>query len=181
MNETDRRNIEDLARSHGAEDCRWTSGESVQVRQWVRFKCMFGCDSYGKKGGCPPAVPSVPECRELFREFDDILVMRLTVQLDDPEDRKKWSRKKNARLLKLEQRLFLSGYHKAFLLEMDECRLCQECKAVRTECQNPKLARPSPESLAVDVFGTVRELGYPIEVLSSYDQPMNRYAFLLVQ
>ena len=43
------------------------------------------------------------------------------------------------------------------------------------------LARPSPEALAVDVFGTVRSLGFPIEVLSDYDQTMNRYAFLLVE
>jgi hypothetical protein len=33
----------------------------------------------------------------------------------------------------------------------------------------------------LDVFTTVRLLGYPIEVLSRYDQPMNRYAFLLVE
>jgi len=32
----------------------------------------------------------------------------------------------------------------------------------------------------MDVFTTVRSLGYPIEVLSRYDQTMNRYAFLLV-
>jgi hypothetical protein len=34
--------------------------------------------------------------------------------------------------------------------------------------------------MAVDVFATVRALGYPIEVLARRDRPMNRYAFLLV-
>ena len=38
-----------------------------------------------------------------------------------------------------------------------------------------------PESLGVDVFATVRKLGYPIDVLSSYDQEMNRYAFLMIE
>ena len=33
----------------------------------------------------------------------------------------------------------------------------------------------------MDVFATVRKLGYPIEVLIDYDQAMNRYAFLLVE
>jgi hypothetical protein len=42
------------------------------------------------------------------------------------------------------------------------------------------LSRPTPDALAVDVFSTVRKLGYPIEVLSDYDQEMNRYAFLLI-
>jgi hypothetical protein len=45
----------------------------------------------------------------------------------------------------------------------------------------PRQARPSPESMAVDVFSTVRQVGYPIEVLSDYAQAMNRYAFLLLE
>jgi hypothetical protein len=35
--------------------------------------------------------------------------------------------------------------------------------------------------MAVDVFATVRKIGFPVEVLSDYDQPMNRYAMLLVR
>jgi hypothetical protein len=35
--------------------------------------------------------------------------------------------------------------------------------------------------MAMDVFATVRKLGYPIEVLTDYDQAMNRYAFLLIE
>jgi hypothetical protein len=34
--------------------------------------------------------------------------------------------------------------------------------------------------MAVDVFTTVRKLGYPIEVLTDPAQTMNRYAFLLI-
>lgn len=46
--------------------------------------------------------------------------------------------------------------------------------------QEAKLARPTPDALAMDVYSTVRKLGYPIDVLSRYDQEMNRYAFLLI-
>jgi hypothetical protein len=35
--------------------------------------------------------------------------------------------------------------------------------------------------MAVDVFSTVRRIGYPIEVLADYRQAMNRYAFLLIE
>jgi hypothetical protein len=35
--------------------------------------------------------------------------------------------------------------------------------------------------MGVDVFTTVRQCGYPIEVLADYGQPMNRYAFLMVK
>jgi hypothetical protein len=35
--------------------------------------------------------------------------------------------------------------------------------------------------MAVDVFSTVRQIGYPIQVLVDYSQTMNRYAFLLIE
>jgi hypothetical protein len=35
--------------------------------------------------------------------------------------------------------------------------------------------------MAVDVFSTVKQLGYPIEVLRGYSEAMNRYSFLLVE
>lgn len=41
--------------------------------------------------------------------------------------------------------------------------------------------RPSPEGMAVDVYTTVRQFGFPIQVLADYAQAMNRYAFLLVE
>jgi predicted metal-binding protein len=64
---------------------------------------------------------------------------------------------------------------------MDSCCICDDCPGVREECKNPRAARPSPESMAVDVFSTVRRYGYPIEVLSEYSQAMDRYAFLLIE
>lgn len=59
--------------------------------------------------------------------------------------------------------------------------ICAECLPSRAECEEPKLSRPSPEGMAVDVFATVRNLEYPIEVLTDPADEMNRYAFLLVE
>jgi predicted metal-binding protein len=177
----ERRSIEDLARKHGVPDFRWISGNDVQVCRWVRFKCMFGCDSYGRNACCPPEVPSIAECRELFAEYGHILILQIAERLDDPEDRKEWSRKKNLALLPLERDVFLAGHHKVMLLFMDECRLCGECPGTRAECRKPCMARPCPEALGVDVFSTVRSAGFTIEVLTDYGQEMKRYAFLLVE
>jgi predicted metal-binding protein len=63
---------------------------------------------------------------------------------------------------------------------MDSCYICAKCTGDRQTCKDPESARPSPEALAIDVFATVRKYDYPIEVLTRYDQPMNRYAFLLI-
>ena len=129
----------------------------------------------------PPSVPSVEECREFFKEYELIAVIHLKKKLDDPEDRKEWSKKTNMNLLKLEKAAFLSGHQKAFLLFMDECRICEECPGSRIECKNLQLSRPCPEALGVDVFATVRKLGYPIEVSTDYKQEMNRYSFLMIE
>jgi predicted metal-binding protein len=77
--------------------------------------------------------------------------------------------------------VFISGYRKAFLLYLDSCHICHNCSGDKKPCKHPKEARPTPEALGVDVFATVRPLGYPIEVLSDFDQTMNRYAFLLIE
>ncbi len=142
---------------------------------------MFGCTSYGKKGSCPPQVPSVEECRAFFGEYDQAVIFHLAKEVEKPEDRVAWSREISKELLKVEREVFWTGYHKAFMLFMDECRLCKGCTGTREACVNKEDSRPGPESLAVDVFSTVRSVGYPIEVLSSYDQEMNRYAFMLVE
>lgn len=142
---------------------------------------MFGCSSYGRKGTCPPSVPSIDECREFFNEYENIAIIHLWKKLEDPEDRKEWGRKVNTDLLKLERAAFLSGHPKAFLLFMDECQLCKECPGTRIECKNLHMARPCPEGLGVDVYATVHKVGCPIEVLTDYKQEMNRYSFLMIE
>ncbi len=173
--------LEGMFQKHGFTDFRWLEPKEVVVAQWVRMKCLYGCQEYGRTASCPPAVPSVVECERFFREYRRAVVFHFLKKVTRPEDRFAWTRKINLSLLKLERDVFLSGYEKAFLLFMDSCNICAECSGRRETCKQPRMARPTPEAMAVDVFATVRKLGYPIEVLSRYDQPMNRYAFLLIE
>ncbi|MBU0518713.1 DUF2284 domain-containing protein [bacterium] len=177
----DRERLEKLFHEHGDLNYKWINPEDVVVSQWVRFKCMFGCEVYGTKGSCPPNVPSITECREFFKEYEHAVVFHFQQQFDNPDERHNWSKKLNLKLIDVEREVFLAGYQKAFLLFMDECAICQECTAVREECEHKKLSRPCPESLGVDVFTTVRKLGLPIEVLTEKTQVMNRYSFLLIE
>jgi predicted metal-binding protein len=173
--------LETLFADHGYADFRWIKPGSIVVSQWVRLKCLFGCRNYGRNASCPPNVPSVLECRQFFDEYEAGVIFRFEKKLDQPEDRHAWSKGVNRELLRLERAVFLAGYPKAFLLFMDSCYLCVDCSGARTQCKNPIEARPTPEAMAVDVFSTVRQYGYPIEVLSDYSQEMNRYAFLLIE
>lgn len=177
----DKEKLEELFAQHGFGDYRWIKAGQIKVAQWVRFKCMFGCTSYGKKGTCPPQVPSVEECRQFFADYNEVVIFHLPKQLEHPDDRRPWSREIEGRLFRLEREVFWSGYHKAFMLFMDECRFCDRCTGTRVDCVKKEEARPGPESLAVDVFATVRSAGYSIEVLRDYQETMHRYAMLLVE
>lgn len=171
----------EMFRRHGYDDYKWIDPKSIVVAQWARMKCMFGCKNYGKCGTCPPNTPSVSECKEFVRGYRTCVIFHFTKRVAKPENRFAWTRKVNSKLLKLEREVFLSGYYKAFLLFMDSCNLCESCPGIRQLCKNPKMSRPTPESMAVDVFATVRKTGYPIDVLYDYSQKMNRYAFLFIE
>ena len=173
--------LEKIFHDHGFDNFKWIKASDIVVAQWVRMKCTYGCGSYGKKGSCPPNTPSIDECREFFSDYDEAVVFHITARLGDPNERDRFSREINTRLLKIEREVFLRDYRKAFLLFMDECQLCSVCPGTIDDCINHKMMRPCPESMGVDVFATVRKYGLPIKVLTDYDEEMNRYAFLLVE
>ncbi len=173
--------LEEIFRHGGFAEFKWIDADQIVVAQWVRFKCTFGCPSYGKVASCPPNVPDVAECREFFSDYRTAVLFRIHEQLDDPDSRGQWSAKVNSRLLEIERQVFLAGYHKVFLTFMDECQLCPDCPGERTACLHPRDSRPGPEALAVDVFATARCAGYPIEVLTDPLQAMNRYSILLIE
>jgi len=173
--------LENLFLKHGYEDFKWLDPAEIVVSQWVRMKCLFGCQEYGQNACCPPNTPSVPECEQFFREYRSAVVFHFEKTVDKPEDRHAWTRSVNLELSRLEREVFTSGYERAFLLFMDSCEICEECTSDRELCKDPRKARPTPEAMAMDVYSTVRKLGYPIEVLSDYSKKMNRYAFLMVE
>jgi predicted metal-binding protein len=173
--------MEHLFNKHGFSDFKWMNPKNIIVSQWVRMKCMFGCRDYGKNAACPPNVPSVIECEKFFNEYSEAVVFHFQKQVEKPEDRHAWTKKVNSALLKLERQVFLAGYERAFLLFMDGCSFCADCTEEREKCQQPQLSRPTVEAMAVDVYTTVRQIGYSVHVLAEYSQPMNRYAFLLIQ
>lgn len=176
-----REKLNALFEKHGYSDYKWIKAEDIVVAQWVRMKCMFGCGEYGRNATCPPNIPSVSECRQFFDEYSTGVIFRFEKAVDRPEDRHAWTKQIKQALLKLEREVFLSSYQKAFLLYMDTCYICADCSGTRETCKSPRSARPTPEAMAVDVFSTVRQYGYPIEVLTDYSQPMNRYALLMIE
>jgi predicted metal-binding protein len=123
----------------------------------------------------------VSECKQFFNEYSDAVILHFQGKMDKPENRHTWSAKINVKLVNLEREVFLSGQERAFCLFMDSCNICKECTGDRETCKEPRLSRPGPEAMAVDVYTTVRQFGFPIDVRTDYQQTMDRYAFLMVR
>jgi predicted metal-binding protein len=173
--------LEALFKDHGFPDFKWIEAKDIVVAHWVRFRCMFGCPDYGKRGTCPPNVPSIDECRQMISEYSQGVVFHFEKKAEKSGDRKAWKKPIALKLLALEREVFLSGYYKTFLISFDSCGLCETCDADRVKCRNPKNARPGADAMGIDVYATTRSIGYPIQVLKNYDETMNRYAFLLIE
>jgi len=172
--------IDETLKSQGYIDYKWIDPQGIIVAQWVRMKCMFGCNEYGHGASCPPNTPSVAECERFFKEYSNAIILHFDGKMEKPDARHAWSARINAKLVKLERAVFLAGFERTFLLFMDSCCFCKACTGHRETCSQPRMARPAPEAMAVDVYSTVRRFGFEINVRTDYDQKMDRYAFLMV-
>ena len=176
----DKSALEKIFKKFDCIDFKWVEPKQIVVAQWVRMKCVFGCANYGKSLSCPPYTPSISECRDFFLEYTHSVLFHFPKKVKKPENRIPWSKKVTKILLNLEREVFLSGYHKSFVLPMNECRLCKECAKSKEACRHPKTLRPIPESMGVDLFTTARKAGYQINVLRDYTEKMNRFALLMI-
>jgi predicted metal-binding protein len=172
--------IESILQKQGFSDFRWIKPKEIVVAQWVRMKCIFGCGDYGL-GTCPPNTPSVNDCDSFFKEYESGLIIRLNKFADKNSYPSDWSREMTAKLLDIEREIFLSGFQKVFLLNQTCCSLCNDCPGNRLDCKDKMKSRPSPESFAVDVYKTVRNAGFKINVIADNPAEMTRIAILLIE
>lgn len=173
--------IENILTNQGLSDFRWlTPNKEIVVAQWVRVKCMFGCNDYGS-GTCPPNTPSVPECERFFSEYQSGLIIRLNKFANKNDYPSEWSKGISENLLEAERKIFVSGYQKVFLLNQSCCSLCETCSGNRKNCKDKSNSRPSPESFAVDVYQTARNAGFDLNVLPDNPGEMNRIAIILIE
>jgi predicted metal-binding protein len=61
--------LKKLARQSCAE-LPLTDPAEVEVRNWVRWKCQFGCKGFAKHFSCPPYVPSPSETKVPLQKYD---------------------------------------------------------------------------------------------------------------
>ncbi|MEN3016417.1 MAG: DUF2284 domain-containing protein [Candidatus Methanosuratincola petrocarbonis] len=163
-----------VAASLGAEDARIINAEEVVIGNWVRMKCQYGCDGYGRNLACPPFSPTPEEFRDVLAEYRHAIVVKMS-----PPDLKDYSKFCHDLILKLEREAFLRGHYKAMGFAIDGCPYCDECNL--EYCNHPEKLRPSMEGCGIDVFATVKKAGFKIGVLKDRDARPSFYGLLLVE
>jgi predicted metal-binding protein len=157
-----------FARKHGALHAKVIEPTSVIASPWVRLKCQFGCDGYGECLTCPPYSPPPEQTRSVLDSYQHGILVHSGDHVDI------------SRLAyQVERTAFLSGFYKAFGLGSGPCRLCRRCD-VTQQCKYGMEARPSMEAAGIDVFQTVRDNGFSIEVLTSHQCRANYFGLVLV-
>jgi len=162
------------AKTLGAKDAGIIPAGSVRTAEWVRLKCQFGCGGYGAHLTCPPYSPTPGQTAKVLLEYDTCLLVHGGEWTDIQKI-----------VSALEREVFLDGRHKAFAMGSGPCSACDSCPACgqnrRPVCRHPERARPSMEACGIDVYGTARSNGFPIEVLRDTGCEGNYYGLVLIE
>jgi len=182
--------LRSLAEERGAIAKR-ISVDDIVIREWVRFKCRYGCKGYGKHFSCPPYSPTPSETRSMVTEYETALLLRFdgvpgheTIDSDEiPEDFHPWYRDLilwvNDTVHFVEKTAFYDGYYKAFGFSAYPCIYCVDCipelrdgivdESLRRFCKHLDRVRPSMEGSGIDVFATAKNVGWDISTIPCKD------------
>lgn len=158
----------------GVDGAKMIDPHSVVTAEWVRMKCQFGCPGFGLSHCCPPHTPTPDVTRKVIDSYQ--MAMLLHRRLAKGERGKNF----NETLVRLEIKIFLEGYYKAWSMGSGPCRLCTECD-LTVSCKHGFEARPSMEACGIDVFKTARDNGFPIDVVKTHGEERNAFGLILVE
>jgi predicted metal-binding protein len=189
--------LQDLKGIHN--DFKLIPTKDIEIAEWVRWKCEYGCKAFGKHMTCPPHTPRPEDTRKLINCFEKALIVRF----NNVQPNSKVSPAHihhylwdailaiHNTMFEFEKCAFLAGYYKAFGMAALPCSFCRDCMpekegfvldhAAKRFCEHPDKARPSMEACGIDVFKTVRAAGYELEVRTSYQEEITIFGLLLIE
>ena len=159
-----------IARKEGFQRATIVKTAQIITSPWVRKKCQYGCDHYGKGLQCPPYGMKSETTREMIDSYSwGILVEGMPPGRDF-----------HARLLALEKKAFLGGYHKAFAFSAGHCPICDKCPE-EGGCRFPGQARPSMEACGIDVYETAIQAGVYLQPVQEKMQYVKYIGLLMME
>ena len=182
--------LETIAFEGGATAVKQIHPQDVVVARWVRNKCQFGCELFGKRFSCPPYAPTPEETAVALQSYQKALLVEFgnrTIEQIRIEPTRSLVHRV---IFRMERAAFLSGLERTFSYPAGPCTLCQECPAekletcnlfCKKECRFPREVRPSMEGAGVDVYSTVRRAGFEIHVLREQDETFKEFGLVLLE
>ena len=172
--------------------------KDIVTAEWVRQKCLFGCNGFGRRFSCPPYTPTPAETRKVLKEYKTAILIKFVGDVGETTPERLVSREMTAYvqnvMYDIEMMAFSAGFYKTFGYTGHQCGLCAHCKAKDddaeiTDCVNRRKMRPSMEAAGIDVYATCASVGWGLEVLSCtevaggcvLDSPMTTVMLLLIE
>jgi predicted metal-binding protein len=116
--------------------------------------------------------------QKMVSEYRKALLMQ--IENIPPSKEHRVSQKLKRIVADLEREIFLDGYYKAFGMTSGPCRLCRTC-STKKPCKYPYRARPSMEACGIDVYQTVRNNRFKLEVVTTEDSYCTYNGLILIE
>lgn len=168
MDDKEKKEIITLCLDRKAIDAKYIDPKSIIVSEWVRYKCQYGCPDYGKCYGCPPYSPTPEITRKIIAAYSLALLVHFGGDV-----------RVTKTIVEIEKEVFLRNYYKVISFGAGPCNLCKTCS--ENGCNFSQKVRPSMEACGIDVYQTVRNNGFPINVLTSKEEKENCYGLILIE
>lgn len=148
----------------GIHSCLKFSTDVLVPEQRIRNYCLENkCGKYNTNYMCPPFVGSLAEIQARLTEYKRGLIFQYAEPVDVNNDRPGVRRSKmdfHKKVLKIEKFFDKQGIDDVWGMIGGNCELCKVCGVKLNEpCRHPQKARPSLESLAIDVIALLDKFG----------------------
>lgn len=180
----------DFASKLGCQDAEIIPTSIVDIDERVQLRCRIPvCRYYGTCINCPPHTPSVEKMKRIISKYEYGLIIRSEVEpkedFIDPQERNdipEHHKKGMEKVGVLEAQAFSDGYRFAIGFSGGGCRdnLCrgQSCKVLEGYgCRFPLKARPSMESVGIDVAGLAEKVGWDVYPVRARPIPAEEFDF----
>lgn len=158
----------DYAREIGIGTCLEFEPSLLVPEDRIRAYCRADeCRNYGKNYMCPPHIGTLEEISARLKNYDHGYLFQYGKDLDVRNDLEGLLETKSdfhQKILQIEEYLKQQGIREVWGFIGGNCRLCDPCRAVTGEpCLFPDRARPSLESLAIDLQKFLACFGLDLE------------------
>jgi len=169
----------------GIDDIQKITSDKIVVDERVWYKCILACRGFNTSLHCPPHTLTPYQTRELLKNYSYAILLRKRgvpedfVGLPDlPEshiNRNTLGREFQLIIGKLESLAFYKGFYLAIAFSGGRCKICSlsfECPGMKTGvCSHPFEARPPMESVGIDVFSTMQNVGWKFSIIGRATDP----------